>query len=60
MVRAGEAQVRAVGTEFDVYRKQAETVVTVVEGRVETIQDRTAPRPSCYPPANNLPFCLTA
>ncbi len=36
VVQAGDAQVRAVGTEFDVYRKQAETVVTVVEGRVET------------------------
>jgi transmembrane sensor len=36
VVRAGEAEVRAVGTEFDVYKKQAETVVTVVEGRVET------------------------
>ncbi len=36
VVRVGEAQVRAVGTEFDVYRKQIETVVTVVEGRVET------------------------
>jgi transmembrane sensor len=36
VVRAGDAQVRAVGTEFDVYKKQAGTVVTVVEGRVET------------------------
>ena len=36
VVQAGDAQVRAVGTEFDVYKKQAETVVTVVEGRVET------------------------
>jgi transmembrane sensor len=36
IVRAGEAQVRAVGTEFDVYRKPGATVVTVVEGRVET------------------------
>jgi transmembrane sensor len=36
VVRAGEALVRAVGTEFDVYRKHTETVVTVVEGRVET------------------------
>jgi transmembrane sensor len=36
VVRAGEAQVRAVGTEFDVYKKHSETVVTVVEGRVET------------------------
>jgi transmembrane sensor len=36
IVRAGDAQVRAVGTEFDVYRKSEATVVTVVEGRVET------------------------
>jgi transmembrane sensor len=36
VVSAGDAQVRAVGTEFDVYRKQVSTVVTVVEGRVET------------------------
>jgi transmembrane sensor len=36
IVRAGDAQVRAVGTEFDVYRKSDATVVTVVEGRVET------------------------
>jgi transmembrane sensor len=36
VVQAGDAQVRAVGTEFDIYKKQAETVVTVVEGRVET------------------------
>jgi transmembrane sensor len=36
VVRAGDAQVRAVGTEFDVYKKQVATVVTVVEGRVET------------------------
>ncbi len=39
VVRAGDAQVRAVGTEFDVYKKQSETVVTVVEGRVETYDD---------------------
>ena len=38
VVRAGDAEVRAVGTEFDVYRKQAATVVTVVEGRVETYE----------------------
>lgn len=39
VVRAGDAQVRAVGTEFDVYKKQGETVVTVVEGRVETYDE---------------------
>ena len=39
VVRAGDAEVRAVGTAFDVYRKVSETVVTVVEGRVETYDD---------------------
>ena len=39
VVRAGDAQVRAVGTEFDIYKKQSATVVTVVEGRVETYDD---------------------
>jgi transmembrane sensor len=34
VVHSGAAQVRAVGTEFDVYRKKTGTVVTVVEGRV--------------------------
>jgi len=33
-VAAGEAQVLAVGTEFDVYRKRSTTVVTVAEGQV--------------------------
>jgi transmembrane sensor len=35
VVHVGDAQVRAVGTEFDIYKKPAATVVTVVEGRVE-------------------------
>jgi transmembrane sensor len=43
VVRAGDAQVRAVGTEFDVYKKPAATVVTVVEGRVETYDDADSP-----------------
>lgn len=43
VVRAGDAQVRAVGTAFDVYKKQAATVVTVVEGRVETYDDLDSP-----------------
>jgi transmembrane sensor len=34
IVQAGETQVRAVGTEFDVNRKATATVITVVEGRV--------------------------
>ena len=43
VVRAGDAQVRAVGTEFDVYRTNMRTVVTVVEGRVETYDDSRTP-----------------
>jgi transmembrane sensor len=34
IVRVGTTQVRAVGTQFDVYRKRSETIVTVIEGRV--------------------------
>lgn len=33
-VRAGNTSVRALGTQFDVYRKELQTVVTVIEGRV--------------------------
>ena len=34
IVRSGDATVRAVGTQFDVYRKAGGTTVTVLEGRV--------------------------
>jgi transmembrane sensor len=34
IVRSGDATVRAVGTQFDVYRKASGTTVTVLEGRV--------------------------
>jgi transmembrane sensor len=34
VVRSGSTLVRAVGTQFDVYRKASGTVVTVLEGRV--------------------------
>jgi transmembrane sensor len=34
IVSSGEATVRAVGTQFDVYRKDSGTTVTVLEGRV--------------------------
>src|SRR5579871_2605310 len=37
IVTADNVRVRAVGTEFDVYRKPGETIVTVVEGRVSVI-----------------------
>lgn len=34
VVHSGDATVRAVGTQFDVYRKESGTTVTVLEGRV--------------------------
>lgn len=34
IVRTGDAEVRAVGTQFDVYRTSTGTVITVVEGKV--------------------------
>lgn len=41
IVRSGNVTARAVGTQFDVYRKPTGTVVTVVEGQVEV---RTEPK----------------
>lgn len=46
MVRSGRTQVRAVGTRFDVYRKQSGTVVTVVEGRVAVAQEEVTSDPT--------------
>jgi transmembrane sensor len=46
VVRAGDARVRAVGTEFDVYRHGSETTVTVLEGTVAVLPDVTSPLPS--------------
>lgn len=34
IVRSADTEVRAVGTQFDIYRKRSGTIVTVVEGRV--------------------------
>jgi len=45
VVRTGDAVVRAVGTEFDVYRQSAaQTVVSVMEGRV-AVAEATVPDP---------------
>jgi transmembrane sensor len=43
VVSAGGARVRAVGTEFDVYQKQAATVVTVLEGQVAIVPQSVYP-----------------
>ena len=44
IVKSGVTQVRAVGTEFDVYKRDDSTVVTVVEGRVAVITEQTLHR----------------
>jgi len=43
-VTAGQTEVIAIGTEFDVYRRAEDTVVTVVQGRVAVL-----PRPAPVP-----------
>jgi len=48
IVASGEAAVRAVGTQFDVYRKDSGTTVTVLEGRVAVYS--TAPQPATRSP----------
>lgn len=40
VVDSGGTHVRAVGTQFDVYRKRHGTIVTVVEGRVAVLAER--------------------
>ena len=51
-VRAGDATVKAVGTEFDVYRQPHDTVISVIEGRVavwDSAQQINASAPSTEP-----------
>ncbi len=54
-VDAGSAIVEAVGTRFNVYRQNARTVVTVVEGRVAVSQ----PQPSANVPGTQGPGAIT-
>jgi transmembrane sensor len=45
VVHSAQTRVRAVGTEFDVYRRREATLVTVLEGRVAIVTDPAAPAP---------------
>jgi transmembrane sensor len=69
IVRSETTAVRAVGTEFDVYQKSAQTTVTVIEGRVTVTPLRvadTSARPPVLPSAASeqdgtlAPFYLDA
>jgi transmembrane sensor len=57
IVAVGATRVRAVGTQFDVYKKSNGTVVTVVEGRVAVYSapQGLLPRPSGKAPALPVP-----
>jgi ferric-dicitrate binding protein FerR (iron transport regulator) len=52
-VKTGDTTIRAVGTQFDVDRRAADTTVTVVEGKVAVF---TAPGSSNDGEADNLPL----
>lgn len=54
IVHVNDTQVRAVGTQFDVYRKPSGTIVTVVEGKVAVVVPDTA-RPSGQAPNLETP-----
>jgi transmembrane sensor len=49
IVRSGAADVVAVGTRFDVYRRAGQTRVTVVEGKIEIIRERSGGGPDGAP-----------
>jgi transmembrane sensor len=50
VVSTGDTRVRAVGTQFDVYRKRTGTVVTVVEGRVAVARNLGVVKPAAHAP----------
>jgi ferric-dicitrate binding protein FerR (iron transport regulator) len=56
IVAVGATRVRAVGTQFDVYRKSNGTVVTVVEGRVAVYSAAQGPLSEASGAAPTLPI----
>ncbi len=63
VVAAGEAVVKVLGTQFNVYRRDAETTVSVVEGRVQVdVGEKAAPAFSAasQSPTQAAPTVLTA
>lgn len=64
LVTSGKSRVRAVGTQFDVNRRQAGTVVTVLEGRVAIGEATSEDAPDHFPndqdPAGSAEIILAA
>ncbi|HEY6620180.1 MAG TPA: FecR domain-containing protein [Steroidobacteraceae bacterium] len=56
IVASGTATVRAVGTQFDVYRKDSGTTVTVLEGRVAVYSTPPGGGSEAPPAAKSRPF----
>jgi transmembrane sensor len=54
VVHSGTTSIRAVGTQFDVYRKRAATVVTVIDGKVEVLAGAPPSTTSSAPGATPL------
>jgi transmembrane sensor len=54
IVEIGATRVRAVGTQFDVYKKARVTVVTVVEGRVSVVAQASIARDGTQEPSGAL------
>lgn len=55
VVDAGDTRVRAVGTQFDVYRKPGGTIITVVEGRVAVVSDEQPSRATSVKASGETP-----
>lgn len=54
IVDAGDTQVRAIGTRFDVYRRAADVQVTLTQGRVEVRREATAAAPWTLKPGQQI------
>lgn len=60
IVATGDTRVRAVGTQFDVYRKSGGTIVTVIEGRVAVISSLPVTAERAEASASSPSLFLTA
>lgn len=59
VVHSGMTSVRALGTQFDVYKKPAATVVTVIDGRVQVLARPPGSPAADAPAASSLPSAIS-
>jgi transmembrane sensor len=60
LVLSAGTRVRAIGTQFDVNRKQSSTIVTVIEGRVAILPQSVEKRTAAAPTSSGIPIELAA